>query len=165
MRQGLDLCRDAGWNLLAFVTDTFGALRYDARCFIASIITKRGYRFAPLTGQEAARTIWSSLSAAAIFRAAVQLARHAEIDRPLALPLGGLGNLPAPAARSEPQPAPDSLQLLVQTVGGKTLTIRLKRTATVLDLMQIITEREGIPADHQRLNSAGKQLLPSRSLL
>ena len=168
MRQGLDLCREAGWNLLAFVADTFGALRYDARCFVSSVIIKRGYRFAPLTGQEAAKTIWSSLSAAAIFRAAGQLARHAAIDRPLSLPLAGLGALPAPAVHSPYpalHPAPDSLQLLVQMVNGKTLTVRLQRSATVMDLMQIITEREGIPTDQQRLRSAGKLLLPGRTLL
>ena len=136
---GLQLCHEAGWTLLPFVADTFGALRYDTRRFIASVITRRAHRFAPLTAQEAARTIWSSLSAAALLRAAGQLARHTAIDQPLSLPLGALGEQPGPEARRQPNPSPapaspqhpetppppDSIQLLVQMLSGKTLTIRL----------------------------------------
>lgn len=49
-------------------------------------------------------------------------------------------------------------QIFVKTLTGKTITLDTEATTTVLDLMNMIHRKEGIPADHQRLIFDGKQL-------
>ena len=80
-------CADEGWDFMPFVTDTFGAVRSDARSFVSSVIKRKGESFAPLLPHEAGQAIWSAVSGAAVYRAASQLSRTALLDSPAEMPL------------------------------------------------------------------------------
>lgn len=53
----------------------------------------------------------------------------------------------------------ESMEIFVKTLTGKTTTVEIQPSDTVLDLKRKIEEQEGIPLDHQRLVLKGRQLL------
>ena len=50
------------------------------------------------------------------------------------------------------------MQVFVRTLTGKTMTLNLEPTESIREVKDKINAKEGIPADHQRLIFAGKNL-------
>ena len=90
IRKNTAPCASAGWTCKPFVADVFGALHADARKLLAELIARHASDFQPLTRGAAGRTIYSTITGAAVARAAIQIARHARMDAPAGIPTNSL---------------------------------------------------------------------------
>merc|ERR1712217_99421 len=96
-----------------------------------------------------------------------------DVNAPLAM-LGGMGEeevcsvtLMDEATPEAPQPLPPfrrSTQIFVKPITGKTITVKVDSSDTILDLKKMLHSRLSIPTFHQRLIFCGRQLQDTHTI-
>ena len=122
---------------------------------------------------EVGKRFWSAVTAAAVARAAVQLARLTALDSPDLCPEGVLALRTAREKAAIPMtPTSDvdpgstsPLQLFIRALDGSTLSLQLPASAGVTALRTAIEGRTGIPARELRLAFAGKAVVGDQLLV
>jgi hypothetical protein len=89
-------CKQYGWKFVPFAADTYAAFHPAARAVMSPVIDKLQCHLSLSDSVDCGTLVWRALSGAAISRAASQLARHSQIDRPAGLPLDVLNWLSRP---------------------------------------------------------------------
>ena len=148
-------CNTDNWDFEPFVADTYGTLSSDARAMIRHLINRRHQRFEPLTPAETGRAFWSTLTGAVVSRAAMQLNRHALIDRPLGMAFDGLDLLTGRSATTR-QSTSSTTAIATQQSDMGTESTKLPSQQCVNDVFMQVAgddETEGAPATNTFLGT------------
>ena len=156
--------------MVPFVCDVFGAIRSDARQIVSILINKRLNLTPTERPAEVGNQYWSAVTAAAVGKAAVTLAKLAAVDSVGLCPMGVLS---LQTARTENAvlhrltagPAAPPLQLFVRGIDGSTISLQLPASTGLMAPQTAIKQGRRIPAREQRLTFAGKLLRGEGPLL
>ena len=110
------------------------------------------------------RAIWSTITAAAVARAATQICRHWRLDQPHGAKSNLLDLATARLPPVVPAPLPQYVQLLIQGHPEGNLMVDLPPDALVAEVHQHIRSAVGTPENAQRLVFDGVPLQPDMSL-
>ena len=128
-----------GFICQPFVMDCFGAIRCDARSRISELIVHLAQRLEPSPPALKGRMVWAALSGAPVTRAAIQIHRHALLDRVCNVNTGNLNlrttRLPQALLQTLVAPHPTVVLRLFGTLAnGTPVAVELPSGSMVRDL-------------------------------